>query len=252
MARAKGVSFAFMAVLYICSMLGTEGATFEIHNNCRFTVWAAGSPGGGERLDRGQSWTLPILTKTTRGRLWGRTGCSFNSSGQGSCKTGDCEGLLYCKGFGAAPATLVEYSIDEKHLYDISLVDGFNLPMSIIPSNYSCPAISCNSTISPISPSELRVSDRCNSACTSFKTPQYCCPGNHSNSCSTSHYSKFFNGQCPGGYSYAKNDTASTFSCSRSTDYKVVFCGNATSFQGQFSVLLCESLGIIRVDFGES
>nr|P83959.1 RecName: Full=Thaumatin-like protein [Phaseolus vulgaris] len=30
-------------------------ANFEIVNNCPYTVWAAASPGGGRRLDRGQT-----------------------------------------------------------------------------------------------------------------------------------------------------------------------------------------------------
>jgi hypothetical protein len=28
--------------------------------------------------------------------VWGRTGCSFDGSGRGSCATGDCGGALSC------------------------------------------------------------------------------------------------------------------------------------------------------------
>ncbi|CBI34739.3 unnamed protein product, partial [Vitis vinifera] len=36
----------------------THAATFDILNKCTYTVWAAASPGGGRRLDSGQSWTI--------------------------------------------------------------------------------------------------------------------------------------------------------------------------------------------------
>jgi Thaumatin family len=69
------------------------------------------------------------------GRFWGRSGCSFDSSGRGSCSTGDCgSGEIECKGAGAAPpATLIEFTLDgsdNKDFYDVSLVDGYNLPVS--------------------------------------------------------------------------------------------------------------------------
>jgi len=36
----------------------SNAATFEFRNQCPYTVWAAAVPGGGQRLDPGQSWTI--------------------------------------------------------------------------------------------------------------------------------------------------------------------------------------------------
>eukprot|EP00253_Pinus_taeda_P008354 PITA_08354 len=240
MARTQGFPLVFLSAFFICVLQGAAGAIFEIQNNCRFTVWAADSLGGGKWLDSGQSWRVQVANGTTGGRFWGRTGCSFNGNGRGSCNTGDCGGLLNCQGSGNPPATMVEYSLNQyqnSNFYDISVIDGFNLPKSIIPSNPSCNAVTCSSNISAICPVELRVYG-CDNACTRFNTSQYCCTGKYLNNCRPTNYSMVFKRQCPQAY---------TFTYAGSTDYKVVFCGgNATSLQGQFSIPPCDHLRIIE------
>ena len=52
----------------------------------------------------------------------------------GHCQTGDCGGRFQCTGDGAIPATLAEYDLDAwdgLDFYDVSMVDGSNLPMYI-------------------------------------------------------------------------------------------------------------------------
>nr|AAF80165.1 pollen allergen 3-2 [Juniperus virginiana]AAF80167.1 pollen allergen 3-1 [Juniperus virginiana] len=83
---------------------------FDIKNQCGYTVWAAGLPGGGKRLDQGQTWTVNLAAGTASARFWGRTGCTFDASGKGSCQTGDCGRQLSCTVSGAVPATLAEYT----------------------------------------------------------------------------------------------------------------------------------------------
>lgn len=208
---------------------GVEGATMTVTNQCSYTVWPAGSPGGGEQLGQGETWTFDVPAGTTGGRIWGRTGCSFDAaSGEGSCNTGDCGGLLSCQEYGSGPATLFEYGLDQymnQDFLDISLVDGFNLPLTVTPSNSGCTVISCTSDINSVCPSELKVTDGCNSACAEFDTPQYCCTGDYLNNCPPTNYSEFFKGQCPQAYSYAEDDATSTFTCPSGADYNVVFCG---------------------------
>nr|ABR17922.1 unknown [Picea sitchensis] len=243
MARAMGVSLALMAVLFVCAVQGVICATFEIRNECSFTVWAAGTPrGGGQKLERGQSWTVEVPAGTTLGRFWGRTGCSFDGSGRGSCKTGDCGGVLNCQGWGNVPATLAEYALNQYQnldFYDISLVDGFNLPMIMIPSASQCTKVRCSSDINSKCPAELRVADGCKSACAAFNTPQYCCTGSFLDNCPPTDYSRFFKGECPQAYSYARDDATSTFTCPGGTNYKVVFCGAGTSLEDNlYSTLL--------------
>ncbi|TKY60594.1 Pathogenesis-related protein R minor form [Spatholobus suberectus] len=58
-------------------------ARFDITNRCPYTVWAAAVPGGGRRLDSGQSWALDVAAGTQGTRIWARTGCSFDGSGRG-------------------------------------------------------------------------------------------------------------------------------------------------------------------------
>lgn len=64
-------------------------------------------------------------------------GCNFDSGGKGTCLTGDCGGVLHCNGAGGdPPASLAEITLDGANgddFYDISLVDGYNLPLSMTP-----------------------------------------------------------------------------------------------------------------------
>ncbi|KAF5205697.1 Thaumatin-like protein, partial [Thalictrum thalictroides] len=120
--------FLFFGVLFTL----THAATFEIRNQCPFTVWAAASPGGGQQLGSGQTWNLNVNPGTAGARIWGRTNCNFDGNGRGSCQTGDCGGLLQCQGYGNPPNTLAEFALNQFNnldFYDISLVDGFNIPM---------------------------------------------------------------------------------------------------------------------------
>ena len=100
--------------------------------------------------------------------------CSFDVGGRDSCS-----GLLDCQGYGQLPTTLAEYALNmvniiNEDFYDISLVDGFNLPLSITPSNPNCKRHACSSNITAQCPTELKVTDGCKSACAAFNTPQYC------------------------------------------------------------------------------
>ncbi|KAK1279309.1 Thaumatin-like protein [Acorus gramineus] len=88
----------------------TNATTFNVINTCSYTVWAATVPGDGQQLDPGRSWTLNVPAGTTSARVWGRMGCSFDSSGNGHCQTGDCGGVLECTAYGSLPNTLAEYS----------------------------------------------------------------------------------------------------------------------------------------------
>ncbi|KAL0448070.1 UNVERIFIED_CONTAM: Thaumatin-like protein [Sesamum latifolium] len=114
-------------ILTISFFTFTHAATFDITNRCSYTVWAAGSPGGGRRLNTGQSWRINVAPGTVRARIWGRTNCNFDGNGRGQCQTGDCNGLLECQGYGRAPNTLAEFALNQfsnLDFVDISLVDG--------------------------------------------------------------------------------------------------------------------------------
>eukprot|EP00262_Sarcandra_glabra_P018735 TRINITY_DN683_c0_g1_i1.p1 TRINITY_DN683_c0_g1~~TRINITY_DN683_c0_g1_i1.p1 ORF type:complete len:224 (+),score=5.64 TRINITY_DN683_c0_g1_i1:57-728(+) len=202
----------------------THAATFEIRNQCAYTVWAAAVPGGGQQLNSGQSWTINVKAGTTAARIWGRTGCNFDGNGRGRCQTGDCGGLLRCQAYGTPPNTLAEYALNQFNnldFFDISLVDGFNIPMDFSPTTGSCQGIRCSANINGECPSQLRAPGGCNNPCTVYKTNQYCC---NSGSCGPTDLSQFFKKRCPNAYSYPKDDASSTFTCPGGTNYKVVFC----------------------------
>ncbi|XP_049397617.1 pathogenesis-related protein R major form [Solanum stenotomum] len=204
----------------------THAATFDITNRCTYPVWAAASPGGGKRLDSGQTWNLNVNPGTIQARIWGRTNCNFDGSGRGKCETGDCNGMLECQGYGSPPNTLAEFALNQPNnldFVDISLVDGFNIPMEFSPINGGCRNLLCNAPINDQCPNELRAPGGCNNPCTVFKTNEFCCT-NGQGSCGPTDFSRFFKQRCPDAYSYPQDDPTSLFTCPAGTNYKVVFC----------------------------
>ncbi|KAI9163248.1 Thaumatin-like protein 1 [Paramyrothecium foliicola] len=112
-----------------------------ITNKCEATMWpgiatqAGTGPGtGGFELSRGDKRELRV-SGDWQGRIWGRTNCTVNGDSC-SCETGDCFGKLDCEFSGATPATLAEFTLagglnGSQTFYDISLVDGYNIPIGI-------------------------------------------------------------------------------------------------------------------------
>lgn len=220
--------------------------SFIIANNCKYNVWPgflsnAGItplsttgfqllPGGTRTVDLPAGWS---------GRLWGRTGCTFDSTGKGNCSTADCGGALECNGAGAKPpASLAEFTLGQGQaldFYDVSLVDGYNLPMLVTAQggNGACTSTGCITDLNLSCPKELQVDDgigasnvlACRSACEAFGDPAYCCSGAYGNpnTCKPSAYSQLFKAACPRAYSYAYDDSTSTFTCN-GADYTITFC----------------------------
>ncbi|XP_059630798.1 pathogenesis-related thaumatin-like protein 3.5 isoform X1 [Cornus florida] len=209
---------------------------FTIVNDCKETIWPGVFPGenfggGGFALKSGQSivFTAPVGWS---GRIWGRTGCSFDQNGNGKCQTGNCGTTLKCTGSGETPATLAEFTLETLNFYDVSLVDGFNVPMTVTPLNGkgNCSVAGCDGDLRTSCPSELarKVNGKvvgCRSACDVFNTDEYCCRGVFGNpvTCLPTFYSKKFKEACPTAYSYAYDDPTSVFTCT-GTDYAITFC----------------------------
>ncbi|XP_010271556.1 PREDICTED: thaumatin-like protein 1 [Nelumbo nucifera] len=244
--------FPFMFPLLFVS--GVLSATFTITNNCGYTVWPGVLSGAGTAelsttgfaLSKGESSTITVPASWS-GRLWGRSLCTEDSSGKFSCVTGDCgSGKVECLGGGAAPpATLAEFTLNGAgglDFYDVSLVDGYNLPMLIVPqggSGGNCSSTGCLADLNAACPSELKVSNvdgsesvACKSACEAFAQPQYCCSGAYANpnTCKPTSYSEIFKQACPRAYSYAYDDGTSTFTCA-SANYIITFCPSLTTSQ---------------------
>uniref|UniRef100_A0A453DXJ6 non-specific serine/threonine protein kinase n=1 Tax=Aegilops tauschii subsp. strangulata TaxID=200361 RepID=A0A453DXJ6_AEGTS len=226
---AVGVSSPLLLLFLLLLAATSEATTFYITNGCPYTIWPAALPiGGGMQLDPGKPWTLNTGdTNTTR--LWARTGCSFDGNGTGTCQTGDCGGLLACKANGRPPNTIAEFRLggfSSQDFFDISFVEGFNVPMDFLPvPAKGGPGCSkgprCGANITAQCPTSLKAPGGCNSPCTVFKQDRYCCTRSAANNCSTTDYSDFFKKMCPDAYSYPMDDATSTFSCPAGTNYKL-------------------------------
>jgi hypothetical protein len=218
-------------------------------NRVSQTVWvgAAQNPAyplarTGWKLLPGHSLTITV-PKHWNGRFWGRTGCVFRA-GRGHCQSGDCGGRYQCTGNGAIPATLAEYDMnawDGLDFYDVSMVDGSNLPMFIDVTHGSaanrvsrkgCVAAGCTTAVN--CPSVLRVKAGgavvgCESACARFGTDQYCCRGAWASrsACNPAQwpvdYAAVFKKAEPYAYSYADDDATSTFVCKGRCNYRITF-----------------------------
>ena len=222
--------------------------TLTLVNRTRETIWPAAWPGSvsgatGWTLPPGQSLSLTVAD-TWNARLWGRTGCHFNAAGHGHCLTGDCGGLYQCQGWGQIPATLAEYdmdSYDQLDFYDVSMVDGSNLPMYItISHGLTRNRISadgcerghgCTSTVR--CPVALRVHRGgrlvgCVSPCARFATERYCCAGPYAQGCSPAKtwpidYARVFKRAEPYAYSWSGDNATSVFTCAGGCDYRITF-----------------------------
>jgi hypothetical protein len=217
-------------------------------NKTKQTIWVAGwqqtpKPAlkkSGWVLKAGKSLTITVADKWN-GRFWGRTGCTFNSAGKGHCVTGDCAGRFQCTGYGAIPATLAEYNFNAwQHLdfYDVSLVDGSNLPMWInhtggstkdAISSKGCSSAGCTKAVP--CPKVLKVDGGagCESPCAKLGGDQYCCAGKWAprSECDPTkwpvNYAAIFKKAEPFAYSYVDDDATSTFTCKGRCDYRITF-----------------------------
>jgi len=221
------------------------GVEVTFTNRCGYTVWPGTLTTGqkhqlsttGFELGQGETYSVN-LPSSWSGRFWARTGCSINNE-KFSCATADCaSGQVECNGARAIPpATFVEITVASnggQDFYDVSNVDGFNVPMSVTPQggNGNCKAASCPANINAVCPAELQLKGSdgsvvaCKSACLAFNTDQYCCRGSYNTeaTCPPTNYSMVFENQCPDAYSYAYDDKSSTFTCSAGPDYAIIFC----------------------------
>ncbi|TYI58320.1 hypothetical protein E1A91_D11G348400v1 [Gossypium mustelinum] len=206
----KSLSLFSISFIALCFTVASA-ANFDIRNNCPYKVWAAAVPGGGRELSNGGVWNLNVNPGTTGARIW-----------DAKPVTG---GLLQCQAYGAPPNTLAEFALNQFNnldFFDISLVDGFNVPMEFSPTSGSCSrGIRCTADIIGQCPNQLKAPGGCNNPCTVYKTDQYCC---NSGNCAPTDLSRFFKARCPDAYSYPKDDQTSTFTCPGGTNYRVVFC----------------------------
>src|SRR5260370_39701061 len=142
----KLVGLFLLIIAIVAAPVAAQTRQFTIKNNCSETVWLAGagtptpvfngSPGG-LAMAPGTSVITSVPAPWVAGRFWGRRNCTFDSSGKGSCATGDCGGLLQCTHTGAGNTSLAEFTPtgsrrNDKHHLSLWLAFGFStsLPFS--------------------------------------------------------------------------------------------------------------------------
>jgi hypothetical protein len=225
----------------------TGQRTITLVNRTRDTIWPAAWPGSvsgrtGWTLRAGGSVSITVPDRWNA-RLWGRTGCRFEH-GRGHCQTGDCGGLYQCRGWGQIPATLAEYDMDSyDHLdfYDVSMVDGSNLPMYIVIAHGAtrnriladgCErGVGCTHEVKCPAALQVRSGNRlvaCISPCARFQTDRYCCRGAYAHGCSPAttwpiDYARVFKRAEPYAYSWSGDDATSVFTCAGGCDYRITF-----------------------------
>ncbi|ORZ22094.1 thaumatin [Absidia repens] len=229
----------FSTLLSVAALAGfsiaapTGGVQVVVKNQCDYDLTVSkltngASSGSSDKVSKGSSKNY-ALDETWQGRFFGRVSCSGTN----------------CTTAGASdPASLAEFTFrgsGGNDFYDISFVDGFNLPMKIVPiggssgnssnsssTGYECGTPTCSSI--PTCPDDMKIYTdgkytSCQSACAKYGTDEYCCTGsyNDSDKCTSNSYSKAVKDECPSAYSYAYDDKTSTYSCV-AKGYDVVFC----------------------------
>ncbi len=250
----RKIIVAMLMFLFLSVSIASQTRQFTIKNNCSETVWlaGAGSPtpvfngsSGGLQMAPGTSVTTTVPVPWVAGRFWGRRNCTFDSTGKGSCATGDC-GQLQCTHSGAGTTTLAEFTLTGSTTgsdnYDISLVDAFDFPVSIQlddPAPNHCINSACQADLRNFCPPDQQNKDAagnvvgCKSLCGKFSTPNYCCGGPYGvpGSCNNVSWNLNFRANvvkdhCPSVYGYAYDDASSDFNCHppAAPGYIITFC----------------------------
>ncbi|CAG7900718.1 unnamed protein product [Brassica rapa] len=140
MGYIKVSSFLFVIFFLIN---GGYSTTFTVVNQCNYTVWPGLLSGAG---------TAPFQNPTT---------------GKFTCVTGDCgSSKIECSGAGGKPpATIAEFTLNgasNLDFFDISLVDGYNIPVTIVPYGGAagvgkCMAAGCAADLNVVCPPQLKL-----------------------------------------------------------------------------------------------
>ncbi|KAI9284122.1 briggsae CBR-THN-1 protein [Umbelopsis sp. AD052] len=218
-----------LVLLGLCLNVTVASKKLAFHNKCKQTV-TAGLLGNGVQyynLQHDESHTV-VLSNTWAGRAWGRYKCYNNKQRSNATQ---------CGAPGTPnPASLAEFAFGAYaglDFYDLSMVDGYNLPIKISPigakqgsNKYDCGSPTCSNL--PQCPSTLTVKGSdgkllgCQSDCSKYGGDKFCCGAGVKN-CGGP-YAPMIKKKCPTAYSYASDDPTSTFTCKTSHGYTITFC----------------------------
>jgi hypothetical protein len=215
------------------TFLGDAGLprTMTITNQCTQTIWLSALPTttlpGGQAVAMQPGAAFAVgLPNGWSGRFWGRAGCT-TTGGKLTCETDPFPSSL-------AELTLTNMPDSGLDFYDVSLVDGFNLPIEIVAVGhtpdaahpYDCGDPICAMNLDTTCPAVLQdkngqgqvvacANDECKVLGDNDAQSPDCIYPNE--------YTRFFKTACPTAYSYPYDDPTSTFTC-KGLDYAIVFC----------------------------
>jgi Thaumatin family len=243
-----------VALVALTGMAVAQTRQFVLQNNCSETVWVAGAgnptpvfngSSGGLELPAGATVTTSVTTPWVGGRFWGRRQCTFDSTGKGSCVTGDCGGLQ-CQHAGAGTTSLAEFTLTASPTgadnYDISLVDAFDFPLSVQlsdPNPSHAINAACQVDLRSSCPAGQQILNSagqvagCKSLCSQYGTANYCCAGPYASpqACNNVNWDTNYRGaivkqSCPSVYGYAFDDPSSDFNVPPppASGYTITFC----------------------------
>ncbi|WRT66204.1 uncharacterized protein IL334_003157 [Kwoniella shivajii] len=259
---------SLLTFLLLISSIDSRQIT--VKNSCKSTIWPGLHSGDnktqpfearGWELGPKQEDTFPVPDDWTSGRIWARTGCTINELGLFVCLTGNCgNGSAtdsICHVSNDPPATLAEFTLSPNGSdnYDISLVDGFNVPLNIYNSDPKCTSPICEGNINKYCPSVLKTGLDTNGINLGCMTPcnagfgdelygnRACCTGAYGNdsmlceSCGMDYYD-LFKDNCNQAYAYAYDEKSGTlFQCDSTPtsmpNYTIEFCPNDSEYIGQ-------------------
>ncbi|CAI9752676.1 unnamed protein product [Fraxinus pennsylvanica] len=139
--------------------------------------------------------------------------------------------------FGQGQAAILAKPVDKSKpsFYDVSLVDGYNLPVSIDTKTGSrkCHIGGCSKSLKSMCPVELQVVNgegevmACKSACLAYNLDSFCCRNEYGSpeKCKPILYSKLLKDACPSYFSYAFDTPPPLINCD-SDDYVITFCAD--------------------------
>lgn len=256
---------AFVIGLLLFELSAAQNVQITVTSQCSFPIWVETTgnpplPGGIPLLNTGDTFNFPIPSGGwNAGRMWPKIGCDGSGN---NCQFG--QSVAPCPPAGCDPPadTKVEFTYTSdgtQAFYDISLVDGYSLPVQIVPSQQggSCVPTVCNIDVNACPQNEidglgnLQVIENgqavaCLSPCKKWNFPppyglgnpetqspgvDMCCPTPpiSSQQCNAgpvvnTQYVNLVRSTCPTAYSFAYDDTNGLHQCPGSTSFAVTFC----------------------------
>ena len=265
---------ALVVALTAPSAAAAQGPSISITNSCAFSIWLgqtpnsgfaplpSSNPNPGARLDSGQTANYSIPADGWGGRFWPKTGCDSDGN---NCQAGSS--VPPCPATGCQPPadTKVEFfysplASGSRPYYDITLVDGYALPVKIVPSQSDggrCTQTNCALSLAACPSDEIGglgnlqvVKDgqvvQCLSPCKRWNYPppwgqgkpetqqpgeQFCCPTPpvspgecRAGLIEQTKYVSLVRAECPSAYSYTYDDTGGSHDCPPGTSFVATIC----------------------------